>query len=209
MEEDQVEVEIEQETPVVKKTEPVVQKERISKVEIEGENSGKSVSEAVISKKVKELNQEERFQIIQNAQNGLEDPNYKVTQMRNGNFRVVAKPIKKEILPEKIIKQEGKIEIGNKKIHLTNEQLLLEHIMNLEVSHERLLTKHKKLKNKFKSLESDVYYEADNETINQEVNEEPEPEPEPEPELKKEPKRRQTPVPRNIRNTGWRAALIN
>ena len=115
-------------------------------------------------KNVKDLTKEERQTLINNAKNNTENDNYKVVFTKNGQPRITKKKPEKESTATKIIRE-------NK--GMTNEQLLFEHVINLESQLAALKQKHKNLKRNYKQIYQDVYIEEP---------EEPEPEVEPEPE---------------------------
>jgi hypothetical protein len=136
----------------------------------------------ISSKAVKQLSRDERSKLISDFENGVENQYFKVMKMKNGQIRITKRfnplptPDKApEVINNKINKQY------NNKL-LTNEQLLLEHIFDLERKYEQMRLKHKKLKKRYNKLETDLFddepldikeitQETVNETPNEPVNE--------------------------------------
>ena len=131
----------------------------------------------ISSKAVKQLSRNERSKLISDFENGVENQYFKVMKMKNGQIRITKRfnplptPDKApEVINNKINKQY------NNKL-LTNEQLLLEHIFDLERKYEQMRLKHKKLKKRYNKLETDLFDDSDDELDVREVtvpyNEEP------------------------------------
>ena len=116
------------------------------------------------SLKVKNLNKDERKKIIQDHEAGVENPWFKVQQLKNGSVRIIKRsnPLTSDNTETKISeKYTGK--------RLTNEQLLMEHIIDLEKRYETMRLKHKKLKKRYNKLEMDLF-ESDDEEVPAEVS---------------------------------------
>ena len=128
-------------------------------------------------KDVKKLTSEEREQIISNFKNGIDNEFYDVKTLKNGTTRIVKKKNKSQSLSNKLISglcpsglqdrslnkdNEQNIEklIDTKK-YLSNEQLLMEHIIELNTQMNKLKNKQKKLKNKYKGIKRDLYVDVD------------------------------------------------
>lgn len=128
-------------------------------------------------KDVKKLTSEEREQIISNFKNGIDNEFYDVKTLKNGTTRIVKKKNKSQSLSNKLISgqspsglhdrslnkdNEQNIEklIDTKK-YLSNEQLLMEHIFELNTQMNKLKNKQKKLKNKYKGIKRDLYVDVD------------------------------------------------
>ena len=122
--------------------------------EIEEEPSAKPVENAkkIEKKAVKDLTAEEREIIIANAKNGVENEHFDVKFLKNGNSRIVAKKSKAPTISQKVIKNNN-----DGKVYLSNDQLLMEHIMELNSRLDKLSVKHKKLKKKYRHLKNDIY----------------------------------------------------
>ena len=115
------------------------------------------------SLKVKNLKKDERKKIIQDYEAGVENPWFKVQQLKNGSVRIIKRsnPLTGDNTETKISeKYTGK--------RLTNEQLLMEHIIDLEKRYETMRLKHKKLKKRYNRLENDLF-ESDDEVPAAEV----------------------------------------
>ena len=104
-------------------------------------------------KAISQLTKEEREILLNNAKNNIENDNYKVTFFKNGNHRITKKKPSRESTASKIIRE-------NK--GMTNEQLLFEHVINLESQIAVLRQKHKNLKRNYKQIYEDVYVDDEN-----------------------------------------------
>lgn len=124
-------------------------------------------------KNVGELTDDERAIIIANAKNGVEQPNFDVRFFNNGKFRIVRKKQKPQTISEKVVKTQ-EIPVNDKKAYYTDNQLLFEHIIELNAKVDRLMSKHKKLKRKYQTLQNDIYIDDDElETVKPTTNLEP------------------------------------
>ena len=112
-----------------------------------------AIKTVVPQKKVSELSEDEKNILIDEAKQGIENEFYKVKLFKNGNAHITQKKLTKS---QKFIKanetNQDKVEIPKVKF-LTNDQLLMEHIINLEASFQKLKGKHKKLKKRYNELE--------------------------------------------------------
>ena len=123
-------------------------------------------------KNVNQLTNEERELIVNNAKNGVEQPNYDVMFFKNGNYRIIKKKQHRQSVSQKIIEKQTPIQ-SNTPSYYTDNQLLYEHIIELTSRMERLTAKHKKLKNRYKELQQDIYLDDnDNEPVNKNFDEE-------------------------------------
>ena len=115
------------------------------------------------SKTVKKLSKDERGTLISKFEKGEEDPYFKVTKMSNGSIRVTKRknPIVQNV---EEAQQQRSTRIANKVSRLTNEQLLMEHIIDLETRFESMRLKHKKLKKRYNELENSIYEDVDEHT---------------------------------------------
>ena len=134
-------------------------------------------------KDVKKLTSEEREQIISNFKNGIDNEFYDVKTLKNGTTRIVKKKNKSQSLSNKLISGQGlcpRLEepspsglhdrssskdneqfVKPEKKYLSNEQLLMEHIIELNTQMNKLKNKQKKLKNKYKGIKRDLYVDVD------------------------------------------------
>ena len=123
-------------------------------------------------KNVNQLTNEERELIVNNAKEGIEQPNYDVMFFKNGNYRIIKKKQQRPSVSQKIIEKQTPTQ-SNTPSYYTDNQLLYEHIIELTARMERLTAKHKKLKNRYKELQQDIYLdENDNEPVNKNFDEE-------------------------------------
>ena len=122
-------------------------------------------------KDVKKLTSEEREQIISNFKNGIDNEFYDVKTLKNGTTRIVKKKNKSQSLSNKLISGQGLHDrssskdneqfVKPEKKYLSNEQLLMEHIIELNTQMNKLKNKQKKLKNKYKGIKRDLYVDVD------------------------------------------------
>ena len=123
-------------------------------------------------KDISKLTLEERAKIISDARNGIPSEHYDVIVLKNGNTRIVKKKIKTPSLSNRLI-NEQKQEVNNsKKLYMSDNQLMMEHIIELNNQVNKLMTKQKKLKKKYKTLKYDIYEDVDENQITQEPKQE-------------------------------------
>ena len=122
---------------------------------------------------VKQLSKAQRTKLIEAYENGSENPYFKVNRLKNGSYRVTKRsnPLLNET-PEHVTERVNKRYEGKR---LTTEQMLLEHVFELERKCEIMRMKHKKLKKRYNKLENDIFESDDDEPITHEVKPEPEP----------------------------------
>lgn len=150
----------------------------MAEIEIENENGGetiadesidetnvekierpnvKSVKKVIGRKAVKSLSQEEHDQIVNDARAGIPIENFNVRLYQNGNARIT---LKKQSKAAELIygaRDEATMSQSQTKKYLTNDQLLMEHIIDLESKFMKMSLKHKKLKKRYNDLESNIY----------------------------------------------------
>lgn len=132
----------------------------------------KQETKFVENKSIKSLTDDERAIIIANAKSGIEQPNFDVKFFSNGNFRIIKRKQVKPSVSQKVINADNENsldkQIQDKKIYYTNDQLLIEHIIELNSKVDKLMSKHKKLKRKYQTLCTDLYVDDnDNDNINE------------------------------------------
>ena len=144
----QIEIEDENET----KDESIKPSEVSQSRPTEGLNAVK-----IARKKVDELTEQERSQLITDAQNGKENEFYSVKLFKNGKTKI---SLKKQSKAQQLIQSNEanveKISLPSSR-YLTDNQLLFEHIINLETQYSKLSQKHKKLKKRYNDLEGYLY----------------------------------------------------
>ena len=171
------------------------------------------------AKRIDELTDEERKILIENERAGIKNPHYNVKLFKNGNVRICK--AKKPTLSQQVISNNGEREIrntngNNGKVYMTDNQLMWEHIFELENKYNTLYTKHKKLKAKY----NDLYIEDEDLTFRQnsvyEQKEQKEQEQEQQPPVyeqqEQEPvyeEQTQQPTYQNIKRNNWRSMLSN
>ena len=125
------------------------------------------------SLKVKNLTKAQRSKLIQDSEAGIENNYFKVQQMRNGTTRIVRRsnPLTASASTESKINERytGK--------RLTTEQLLMEHVLELERKYEIMRQKHKRLKKRYNKLETDIFDSDDEPIAAEDISKAVEPEP--------------------------------
>ena len=166
------------------------------------------------AKRIDELTDEERKILIENERAGIKNPYYNVKLFKNGNVRICK--AKKPTLSQQVISNNGEREIkntngDNRKVYMTDNQLMWEHIFELENKYNTLYTKHKKLKAKYNDLyiEDEDLISRQNSTYEQQnpVYEVQEQAPVYEQEQEQTPT--QPPIYQNIKRNNWRSMLSN
>ena len=114
----------------------------------------KQVYKKIEIKQVSKLTDDEKSYLIDLYKNGGEDDNYKVYFYRNGTNKIVRKK-----QPPKYNTTKRLLE--TQKQAMTTEQILMEHVIDLEAKYATLYQKHKKLKKSYKTLHEDIYCDSD------------------------------------------------
>ena len=181
------------------------------------------------AKRIDELTDEEKKILIDNARAGIENPYYNVKLYKNGNSRICKS--KKPTISQQAVSNKGERLINsntsdNRKVYMTDNQLIWEHVLELENKYNNLYRKHKKLKAKY----NDLYIEDDiptptpktdssnvestptpqNQLQPQPQHEQVKPEPEPQPEQVEPEPQPEQPIYQNYNRRGnWRSMLLN
>lgn len=156
----------------------------------------------VPAKNISDLTDAEKKILIDNAKAGIENPFYNVKIYKNGNTRICKK--KTTSISNNAVTNQGERVIksreADQKVYLTDNQLIWEHLLELETKYSNLYRKHKKLKAKY----NDLYVEDDQ--ILEQVRDQPQVEPKPDQkENVTEHNRAPTPLP----NRNWRTFINN
>ena len=175
------------------------------------------------AKRIDELTDEERKILVENERAGIKNPYYNVKLFKNGNVRICK--AKKPTLSQQVISNNGEREIkntngDNRKVYMTDNQLMWEHIFELENKYNTLYTKHKKLKAKYNDLyiedddltfrQNSVYEEQKQEPVYEEQKQEPVyEEQEQQPVYEEQTQQTQQPTYQNIKRNNWRSMLSN
>ena len=122
------------------------------------EDKNTTVEEVIVPKTKKSgkiSKKQQRLNAIDDFKNGRENNDFKVYSLKNGSFRVV----KRETPPAKI---ENNVESKPEPIPVinqqyTNDQFLINHILELEKKFEKLRLKQKKIKKSYKKMKADIY----------------------------------------------------
>ena len=134
----------------------------MSDIEVERENSIKGGSINILSglkpveeptpiKMITDLTDEEKKQIIADIKAGKENEHYKLKEFKNGTSRIVKKKAKTFV--EKVItKNKANEKLDTDKVFLTNDQLINQRIIELEVKYAKFESKYKKQKKRVNDI---------------------------------------------------------
>ena len=179
------------------------------------------------AKRIDELTDDEKKILIDNARAGIENPYYNVKLYKNGTTRICKS--KKPTISQQAVSNKGERSLNsntsdNRKVYMTDNQLIWEHVLELENKYNNLYRKHKKLKAKY----NDLYIEDDiptptpkTDSSNVEPTPTPQNQPQPQPQheqpqpehqheqVEPEPQPEQ-PIYQNYNRRGnWRSMLLN
>lgn len=147
--------------------------DEVKEIEIPIEEKKQEVS---VVKDISKLTLEERAKIITDARNGIPNEHYDVILLKNGNTRIVKKKNKTptQSVASRLISQTQNNQTPTpNKIYMSDTQIMMEHIIELNNQVNKLMTKQKKLKKKYKTLKYDIYEDVDEEKqITQETKQE-------------------------------------
>ena len=123
---------------------------------------------SVPDKFVKDLTSDERTLILKNYVDGKENDNFTVHQLKNGSLSIKRKRTGKvKSLDDAVIKNVTNTSNKSGR-NMTNEQMLIQNIIDMEKRLEKESLKRKLLKRKYKKMKSDIYVddeENENEII--------------------------------------------
>ena len=191
------------------------------------EQKPKLATKFVDRKQIVDLTDDEKALIVANAKNGLDQPHFSVKFFKNGKYRILKKKEQAPTVSQKIISSNAEsTKQPEKKVFYSDNQLLFEHIIELNSKVDRLMQKHKKLKRKYQALQNDIYVDDDEEVVHEQnideerekpsveiKNNEPQPErerePQPQPERAFSPELREPQPQRNVYVRQSRASWRN
>ena len=127
--------------------------DRINETETNKEN--KNLNRVITAKRVCDLSKEDENWLVENAKKGNSHEFFEVMLFKNGNHRIKLKNGNKRSVAQKNIESKAGM--------MTNDQLLMEHVFDLEARLKVMEMKHKKLKKKYKGLKQDIYVDVDDE----------------------------------------------
>ena len=133
--------------------------DEVKEIEIPIEEKKQEVS---VVKDISKLTLEERAKIITDARNGIPNEHYDVILLKNGNTRIVKKKNKTptQSVASRLISQTQNNQAPTpNKIYMSDTQIMMEHIIELNNQVNKLANKHKKLKKKYRALKHDIYEE--------------------------------------------------
>ena len=125
--------------------------DRINETETNKEN--KNLNRVITAKRVCDLSKEDENWLVENAKKGNSHEFFEVMLFKNGNHRIKLKNGNKRSVAQKNIESKSGM--------MTNDQLLMEHVFDLEARLKVMEMKHKKLKKKYKGLKQDIYVDVD------------------------------------------------
>ena len=136
-----------------------VQEENIEESDIDESNVQEKTEEIIIPEKTvkprKISKKQQRLNAIDDFKNGKSNKDFKVYPLKNGSFRVVKRENATVKNEEKVETKPEIMPVINQQY--TNDQFLINHILELEKKFEKLRLKQKKLKKSHKKLKSDIY----------------------------------------------------
>ena len=194
-----------------------INEDKKDEVKEEVKKPEKTEPKIIPAKRIDELTDEERKILIENERAGIKNPYYNVKLFKNGNVRICK--AKKPTLSQQVISNNGEREIrntngNNGKVYMTDNQLMWEHIFELENKYNTLYTKHKKLKAKYNDLyiededltfrQNSTYEQQQQEPVYEQQQEQQTPVYEQEQEHEYQP-----PIYQNIKRNNWRSMLSN
>ena len=152
-------IDIEENTPIDDEPAAINAENKLEEKSAENEHEdNKQEIKNNIIKEVKQLTKQERQDLINNAKKGISNENYKVTFMKNGQARITKINNSNIKQPPKQNKQNTAQKlIETRQTMMTNEQLLMEHVIGLETQLAVMRNKHKRLKDRYKQLAEDIY----------------------------------------------------
>ena len=161
------------------------------------EQKPKLATKFVDRKQIVDLTDDEKALIVANAKNGLDQPNFSVKFFKNGKYRILKKKEQAPTVSQKIISSNAEsTKQPEKKVFYSDNQLLFEHIIELNSKVDRLMQKHKKLKRKYQTLQNDIYVDDDEDVIHEKQVELAE-----SPEQQTQPERAESPELREVQNS--------
>ena len=125
----------------------------------EDENVNETVEE-ITAQKVKKSGKiskkQQRLNAIDDFKNGKSNNDFKVYPLKNGSYRVVKRENPPPVKNESNVEPKPEITpIINQQY--TNDQFLINHILELEKKFEKMRLKQKKLKKSHKKMKADIY----------------------------------------------------
>ncbi len=135
--------------------------EDIDKSQSSSEPPSKPTFKTIESKPIANLTDDERASIIASTRNGFEQPYYDVKFFKNGNTRIIRRKSKQNTTLSQSITSQPIQTSNESKRYYTDNQLLFEHIIELNSRIDKLTAKHKKLKKKYNNIQHDIYADED------------------------------------------------
>ena len=192
-------------------------------IEIESETGKKTSPKVVIpDKRIDELTDEEKKILIDNARAGIDNPYFNVKLFKNGNTRICKK---KRTIANQAVTSKGETTVktsnGEQKVYMTDNQLMWQHILDIQDKYHTLNRKYKKLKGRYKELyiedeitpyEQDIKQDIKQEQPQQQPQQQPKEQPQHQPQQPTQPQPQQQPIHqqpifRQNQRSNWRALI--
>ena len=186
--------------------------------EVKEVTTAESDYRVIEAKPVTKLTEEERALIINSLKEGKPQPNFALREMKGGGTKII-KAINKYPnlqVPQKAvdvnIAQNEQPKITTAKF--TNEQMLIQQVMDLNNKMDSMMKKHKKLKKKYKKMKNDIYVDMDELETKPETNNTNENKADDEDVQEEQPQQQQQQYEQPIYNIprlpqrGWRSNLV-
>ncbi len=132
--------------------------------EVKKEEVPKKEYRIIDAKPVTKLTEEEKNIIIESLKNGQEQPNYAIRENKKGGTQIVKSKNKYPDVQvvQKNVPPPQNVETNKQTFaKFTNEQMLMQEIMNINSKLDKMANKHKKLKKKYKKMKSDIYVDLE------------------------------------------------
>lgn len=139
-----------------------IENNTVASVEEQKKGGQKATPKFVEKKSINSLSEEERALIIANAKSGVDQPYFNVKFFKNGRTQITKKKETPQTVSTKITSQKAPAK-KDSPVYYTDNQLLFEHIIELNAKVERLMHKHKKLKRRYQTLQDDLYIDSETE----------------------------------------------
>ena len=117
----------------------------------------------VPDKFVKDLTTDERVLLEKNFLDGIENDNFNVKRLKSGNISITRKRSGKvKTIDDAVVKSvsgNGFVNGGSK---ITNEQMMIGHLIDIEKKLEKERLKRKRLQKKYRKIKNDIYEDSGN-----------------------------------------------
>jgi hypothetical protein len=117
--------------------------------------------------KINQLSEDDHKRIVKDLMNGKEYKHFELKHFKNGNVRLIRKkePSKIQEISERTKQANPK---DQNKVYMTDQQLLWEHVIEMNKEIERLRHKNKKRKKEVGEIVNEMYYNVDDDEDDEE-----------------------------------------